>query len=191
MSKGSNPTIMKGQAPWFILLATALAAVFWLSSQVSATEKKVSTTDNVIIKKMAIKDEVRKEIILPGTTVSSADAEAMNQILNQYDKTLFRIDIYQDGKRKKSMGALTSVITDRRLASDLAAAIKQPGFSQYAFRIDGLDDDPTFTPIPKAAYPSPVPGATTDPTNSKPRDRKKSKELFMRLEEILKKYQKK
>src|SRR5436190_9352038 len=123
---------MKRQTTWFLLLAAALGAAFWFSGSLSATEKKVAVPrdKNVV---MTRKDH-GKEFILPGTTMSTTDAEAMNEILNQYDKTLFRIDTYEKGKRKKTRGTLTDLITDKRLASELTAGVNE-GFSQYAIRI--------------------------------------------------------
>ena len=185
---------MKKRAIWFLLLAAALGAAFWFSGSISATEKKVvSARDkNVVITK--------HEITLPGTTVSKEDADAMNKILNQYDKTLFRIDTYDNGKRTKTRGNLTDLVTDKRLTSEMAAAINE-GFSQYAIQI-GFDNNPTLSPTPKSKW-SPPPGATTNPANTSPvpgastnptssnQNRTTTKELFDRLKQILKKYQRK
>jgi len=193
---------MKTRAIWFLLLVAALGAAFWFSGSLSATEKKVAVArdKNVV---MTRKDH-GKEFMLPGTTVSTADAEAMNKILNQYDKTLFRIDTYEKGKRKKTRGRLTDLITDKRLASELTTAVNE-GFSQYAIRIQTVATDPTLTPTPRSAKTGPVPGPSTNPTSSKTgpvpgpstnptssnQSSAKTKELSDRLEQILKKYQKK
>jgi hypothetical protein len=178
---------MKTRVIWFLLLAAALGAAFWFSGSLSATEKKVAVArdKNVVM----AKKENGKEIVLPGTTMSTADAEAMNKILNQYNKTLFRIDSYEKGKRKKTWGTLTDVITDKRLASELTAGVTE-GFSQYAIRIRTVATDPTMSPTPKNAKMGPVPGPSTDPTNSN-QNSAKTRELSDRLEQILKKYQKK
>ena len=179
---------MKRQTTWFLLLAAALGAAFWFSGSLSATEKKlvVARDKNIVM----AKKENGKEIVFPGTTMSTADAEAMNKILNQYDKTLFRIDTYENGKRTKTRGTLTDVITDKRLTSELATGVKE-GFSQYAFRVRGFDTNPTLTPTPKSksSY-SPVPGASTNPTSSNQKTTA-TKGVFDRLEQILKKYQRK
>jgi hypothetical protein len=192
---------MKTRTIWFLLLAAALVTAFWFSGSLSATEKKVIARDKNVV---MVKKENGKEFILPGTTMSTADAEAMNRILNQYDKTLFRIDTYEKGKRKKARGTLTDVITDKRLASELTAAVNE-GFSQYAIRIHTVATDPTKSPTPKSSKMGPVPGPSTDPTKSNTapvpspgtnptrsnQNSAKTKELSDRLEQILKKYQRK
>jgi hypothetical protein len=171
---------MKTRLTWFLLLGAALGAAFWFSNPLSATEKKVlAARDNNVVM-------TKKEIVLPGTTVSKADGEAMNKILNHYDKTLFRIDTYENGKRTKTLGTLTDLITNKRLASDLTAAVKN-GFSQYAIRVLGFDDHPTISPTPKAIHPSPAPKVIKSAQNSGA----DTKDSFDELQRILKKYQKK
>ena len=178
---------MNRQVTWFLLLAGAMGAAFWFSGSLSATEKKmvVARDKNVVM----AKKENGKEIVFPATTMSTADAEAMNKILNQYDKTLFRIDTYEKGKRKKTQGTLTDVITDKRLASEMTTGVNE-GFSQYAIRIRTVATDPTMSPTPKSAKNGPMPGPSTDPTNSD-QNSAKTKKLSDRLEQILKKYRKK
>lgn len=180
---------MNTRATLFLLLVAALVGAFWFSAQVSATEKKTTVaSSNIVIDKTGI--------VLPGTTLSKADQDAMNKILNQYDKTLYRIDTYENGKRTKTQGKLTDVVTDKRLASEMAAAVKREGFTQYAVQIRaGSGTNPASTsPVPGATTnptgTSPVPGATTNPTSSNS-SKPKTNDLVERLRPILKKYQKK
>ncbi|PZR76483.1 MAG: hypothetical protein DLM73_02450 [Chthoniobacterales bacterium] len=180
---------MNTRAILFLLLVAALGGAFWFSAQVSAKEKTPAVASaNVVINKTGI--------VIPGTTLSKADQDAMNKILNQYDKTLYRIDTYENGKRKKTQGTLTDVVTDKRLASEMATTVKKEGFTQYAVQIrPGVATNPTGTsPVPGASTnptgTSPVPGATTNPTSSNS-SKPKTNDLVERLKPIFKKYQKK
>lgn len=64
-----------------------------------------------------------KGIILhPGTTLSQADAKALNDVLKKYDKSLYRIDVYKNGQKKKSLGQLSDVCLDSTVVAESAAA---------------------------------------------------------------------
>jgi hypothetical protein len=74
-------------------------------------------------------------IILPGTALSKEDQKAMNKILKQYDKSLYRIDKYEKGELKKTHGTLSDVVIGQKLVSDVAENAKKRGFTQFAIRI--------------------------------------------------------
>ena len=76
-------------------------------------------------------------IIIPGTAMSKADAQAMNKILKQFDKSLYKIETYENGELKKTRGTLADVVTDKELASEIAANVKKTGFTQYAVQVAG------------------------------------------------------
>lgn len=190
---------------WYVLLVVILSGAFWFSACVSDADKKMpGAGSNVVI--------TQDRIIMPGTSMTKADGAAMNKILNQYDKTLYRVDTYENGKRTKTQGKLTDVVTDGRLASELAANLKKEGFSQYAVQIrasggtnpastanspvPGPSTNPTSTsPVPgpstnPASTYGPVPGASTNPTSAST-SRPKTNDSFERLKAILSKYQRK
>ncbi len=203
---------MKTRATLFLLLIAAAAGALWFSASVSATEKTPTlASHNVVIN--------RGGIVIPGTEISKADHEAMNRILNKYDKSLYRIDTYENGKLKKTQGKLTDVATDKRLASEIAANVKRAGFTQYAVQIRAgetthpqssantspspgetthpqssanTSPSPGETTHPQSsANTSPSPGETTHPQSSSNPAKQKWDELTERLKPILKKYQKK
>jgi hypothetical protein len=168
----------------------AVGGLFWLSACAATDEKTPSAPgNNVVIEADAI--------VLAGTQLSKADHEAMNQILNKYDKSLYRIDTYENGKRTKTQGKLTDMVTDRKLASQIAANVKRAGFTQYTLQIRSAPTNvqsPGFTtnvqtsPTPGAnvhVQISPTPGANVHVQKPKP------SESTERLKSILKKYQKK
>jgi hypothetical protein len=154
---------MKTRATLFFLIAVGFAGALWFSASLSAVEKTAEGRNIVI------DDE---GIVIPGTELSTADHAAMNRILNKYDKSLYRIDTYVNGKLKKTQGTLTDVVTDKQLASQMAANLQKPGFTHYAVQIrTGSTTHPTgTTPSPGATtnptHHSPVPGASTNPANT-------------------------
>ena len=196
---------MKTRATLFLLLVAAAAGALWFSASVSATEKKPTlASHNVVIN--------REGIVIPGTEISKADQEAMNTILNKYDKSLYRIDTYENGKLKKTQGKLTDVVTDKQLASEIAANVKRTGFTQSAVQIRAGTTANSSNPLKssnpspnpgatanssnplKSSNPSPNPGATansSNPLKSSNPAKHKSDEMMERLKPILKKYQKK
>jgi hypothetical protein len=157
--------IMKTRATLYLLLVAAAAAagVFWFSASVSATEKTPAVASNNVVINAG-------GIVIPGTQISKADQDAMNQILNKYDKSLYRIETYENGKLKKTQGKLTDVVTDKQLASQIAANVKRTGFTQYAVQIrpgsaTNVMTSPspgTTTNVMGSQKTSPSPGTTTN-----------------------------
>ena len=185
---------MKTRLPVLLLLVGVVGGLLWFSSCTSVSEPASAPSDrNVVI------DD--RGIFIPGTAISATDHAAMNRILNKYDKALYRIDTYENGKLKQTQGKLTDVVTDKRLASQIAANVKRAGFTQYAVQIRaGFTTNVQISPTPGATVHvqisprpgsttniqiSPTPGSTTHPQMSK------SNESTERLRSILKKYQKK
>ncbi len=148
------------------LLCLALvgaAIAFWFGAHVSATEKMSTVAShNVVFGKEAI--------VIPGTTISKTDQEAMNQILSKYDKSLYRIDTYENGKLTKTQGKLSDVVTNKQLASEIAANVKRTGFTQSAVQIRvGLTTNPARSQNPgntNNPARSQNPGTTNNPAHS-------------------------
>src|SRR3981081_352352 len=137
-------------------LAVAIGSIG--AGLVCAEEK--APAKNVVISK--------DRIIIPGTEMSKADGQAMNKILKQFDKSLYKIEIYMNGELKKTKGTLTDVITDKELASEIAENVKKKGFTQYTVQVAGSEAGitpagkpngyPTVAPPPPP--PSGPPGGT-------------------------------
>jgi len=140
-------------------------------------------------------------IILPGTAISKDDEKAMNAILKQYDKSLYRIDTYEKGKRTKTQGTLNNVVIGRKLMSEVAEKAKTTGFTQYALRI-GLNHGGTgHVPSPNPHQEGLTTGVghvpPTPPANypahaapAKAQDQMDSAELVKKLKPIFEKYSK-
>ncbi len=110
----------------------------------------------------------------------------MNKILNRYDKALYRIDVYENGARKKSIGKLTNVVTDKKLASEIAANTKKPGFTHSAVQICS-----TTNPMNTLQPGNTDAGATTNPASGANAQNPKCPELVDRLRPVLEKYRRK
>jgi len=189
---------MKRRALLSLALVVAAAVAFWVSACVFLKEKTPNdTTHNVVIRKSSI--------LIPGTEISKADHDAMNRILRKYDKALYRIQTYENGRLKRTQGKLEDVVTDKTLASDIAINVKKKGFTQDAMRIGVASESeksggtttplkspapstPPPTPTPSGPHPSASPGGTTTPLQSQ--NIAKSQELVDRLKPILEKYSK-
>jgi hypothetical protein len=119
-------------------LALAIAIVSIGVALVAAEEK--AATKNVVVSK--------DSIVIPATELSKADGQAMNRILRQFDKSLYKIETYQNGELKKTRGELSDVVTDKQLASEIAENVKKKGFTQYAVQVAGQTEgaSPAGTP---------------------------------------------
>ena len=110
-----------------------LAAFVWITACATTSKNSGDPTHNVYVDKGGI--------VLPGTEVSKEDQAALSRILSQYDKSLYRISTYENGKLTKTQGTMRDVITDKKLASQMAANIKKPGFSSLV----GIITNPLVT----------------------------------------------
>ncbi len=59
-------------------------------------------------------------IIHPGTNISKPDEKALNDVLKHYDKSVYRIETYQKGKRKKTKGQLIDMYIDKATAAEVS-----------------------------------------------------------------------
>lgn len=152
------------------------------------------------------KPRVHKDyIVLPGSAMSKEDEKTMNNILKQYDKSLYRIDVYEKGQAKKTRGTLSEVVIGRKLMSSVAQRAKKTGFTHYAIRIGategtghhqtptpgttvgtGHSNNPRGATIGGTGHNTPTPGPNAEASGTDAMD---SDELVRRLKPILEKYQ--
>ncbi len=62
--------------------------------------------------------------IHPGLKLLPSDEKALNDVLKKYDKTLYKIESYENGAVVKTKGELSDVTIDKKLASEVAHAKK-------------------------------------------------------------------
>jgi len=107
--------------------------------------------------KVEIKDDFI--VVHPGTKLSRADAQALNDVLKKYDKSLYKIQIYKNGKVTKTLGTLNDMYIDQRAVADLAQA-KTSGQSERAIQL--------IAPPGKMAPVNPQTGSAVNPQTGSP-----------------------
>src|SRR5438128_6160005 len=139
----------------FFMLASGIALVLPVASFAQEKGGKVTIEENGII-------------LHPGTQLSKTDAQALNEVLKKYDKSLYKIDIYKNGQKKKSLGQLSDVCLDRAV---VAEAAQTTGNSNRTLQIiaatnpqraPGSTTNPQQTPG-AAVNPIQTPGSTVNP----------------------------
>ena len=110
------------------------------------------------------KVEIQSQFILvhPGTTLTVQDVKALNDVLQKFDKSLYKIEVYHDGKVINPRGTLSDMKIDQKVAAELADA-KKNGGSQRAIQVIA---PPQAGATTNPQQGSPTPGAVTNPQNS-------------------------
>jgi hypothetical protein len=72
--------------------------------------------------------------IYPGTKISSADQKALDAVLKQFSKSLYKIRTYDRGKLVKTQGSLEEALIDQTLVADAIIA-SQKGVSVSTLQI--------------------------------------------------------
>jgi hypothetical protein len=118
------------------------------------------------------KVEIKDNYILihPGAKLSKADAAALNSVLKKYDKSLYKIEVYQKGKVVKTVGSLSDMRIDQKTAADLTEA-KTKGLSERAIQLIAPSGPQAPTgPVPSGPQTpaGPVPSGPQAPTGPVP-----------------------
>ena len=110
--------------------------------------------------KVEIKDDYI--VVHPGANISKADAQALDAVLGRYDKSLYKIDVYKNGRTKDTLGNLRDMCIDQRAVAELMQA-KAQGESNRAIQLvaPGSAVNPTTS-----TNGSPTPGTAVNPTTS-------------------------
>ena len=182
--------------PQFVTLKfIVVAAITFACLGTFQTFAAEATGDPVTIEK--------DRILIPGTNISESDQRAMNAILAQYDKSLYKLKGYVNGKAGKQQGSLNDAAIDKATAARAAKHAKDPHFSGSTLQIgftanQDISKKPGNTSnqdIPGRTSNQNKPGTTTnqDVVNGPsptPHDASKARELVKRLTPILRKYSK-
>ena len=129
-------------------------------------------------------------VVHPMTKISTEDTKAINNILEKYDKSLYKLAAYKDGKLKKTQGTLSDVNLDQAIASELPAA-QAKGESNKTMQFTNPQRGNITNPQTAAAVTNPQrsPSVPTNPQrHPSAADEKAAKELLERLKPILQKY---
>jgi hypothetical protein len=157
----------------------------------------------------------KDRVLIPGTNISEKDQHALTAILARYDKSLYKINGYVNGKAQKPMGTLPSTAIDPATATRAAFHAKQPHFTGWTLQVGSTSNQSrvaaTSNQTKSAATSNQnrpgntsnqskpgdtsnqnKPGKTSnqDIPNPSTADASKAKELIKRLTPILRKYSK-
>ena len=110
--------------------------------------------------------------IYSGTKISSADQKALDAVLKQFSKSLYKIRTYDRGKLVKTQGSLEDALIDQTLVADANIA-SQKGVSVSTLRIGRFAQW-------REQSPTPLSGSATE--------LEISKRLVSRVTPILQKY---
>lgn len=115
------------------------------------------------------KVEMKNDFIVvhPGTKLSKADASQLNAVLKQYDKSLYKIEIYKKGKVTKTLGKLNDMYIDQKAVADLTEA-KTKGQSERAIQLIAPSAGPQKGAAVNPQTGSPTPGVAVNPQMNTP-----------------------
>src|ERR1700720_4429450 len=150
---------MKNQAPVGVVLVI-LASFTCLTATGLAAEEKSG---------QAGKTEIKDDFIVvhPGTKLSKADAVALNDVLKHYDKSLYKIEIYKNGKVTKTMGTLNDMYIDQKTVADFNEA-KKAGQSERAIQLIAPSAGPQKGAAVNPIQGSPAPSGPQMPSSPTP-----------------------
>ncbi len=106
-------------------------------------------------------------ILIPPTAISKADQEALNNIFRQYDRSLYRIAVYENGKLTKQLGTMPEMqLAD--VTKDYARSATATGLTSWTFqfiaRTHVTHYGPTRTRVSHLGQPSHVTRAEATPS---------------------------
>ena len=109
-------------------------------------------------------------IIRPEAKVSGTEADQVRQKLSMFDKSLYKIQTYENGKLVKTDGRLDDKIMQNGLATDVAHQAESIQFTGIALQV-GRTFPPPPTPSPStnvaaehSPHPHPSPSVSPSPT---------------------------
>ena len=137
-----------------------LLAILAISSALTGKESTPEKTG-----KVEIKDDF--VVVHPGTKLSKADTTQLNAVLKQYDKSLYKIKIYKNGKITKTQGTLNDMYIDQKAMADLAQA-KTSGQSERAIQMIAPSAGPQKGAAVNPHQGSPTPGVAVNPQTGSP-----------------------
>jgi hypothetical protein len=112
--------------------------------------------------------------IYPGTKISSADQKALDAVLKNFNKSLYKIRTYDHGKLVKTRGSLEDTRIDQTLIADVINA-SQKGVSHSTLQVGKSGMWTQQSPSPP-------------PVSGSPMELEMCKELVRRVTPILQKY---
>jgi hypothetical protein len=126
--------------------------------------------------------------IYPGTKISSADQKALDAVLENFDKSMYKIKTYDGGKLVKTRGSLEDARIDQTLVADAINA-SQKGVSDWTLQLGNPYQPKIGNADRTHAYMWPIRIQTPSPsTLSSAEELRVSKRLVSRVTPVLQKY---
>ncbi len=85
---------------------------------------------------------------LTGVPISPADAKQLKFILNQFDRSLYQVEIFQEGNRVETLGHLEPEYLSKVTAKIVTARAKRPGFTGWGDQLGYAIAGPSTKPKP-------------------------------------------
>lgn len=137
---------MKTRTRIDVLLVVLASLSFMIGTGFAQSSGKVDiNADNVVIH--------------PGVKLSKPDARALDGVLEQYDKSLYKVEVYNKGQTSSTSGTLLDMCVDQRTVAELTQA-KAAGQSERAIQMiaPGSAVNPN-----QSTQGSPSPGVSVNP----------------------------
>jgi len=125
--------------------------------------------------------------IYPGTKISSADQKALDAVLENFNKSMYKIKRYDGGKLVKTRGSLEDARIDQTLVADAINA-SQKGVSDWTLQLGNPYQPKIGEPNRTHAYVWPMRQSPSPSTPSSAEALRVSKRLVSRVTPILQKY---
>ena len=102
-------------------------------------------------------------ILIPGTTISDADQEALNKIFRKYDGSLYRIAVYENGSWKRQIGKMDEMQI-AEIKKDYTANATVNGLSSWIFQLGARTHVTHYGPTTHITRPGNTTHVTTGET---------------------------
>ena len=73
-------------------------------------------------------------VLIPGTTISGADQDAVTKIFKKYDSSLYRIAVYENGSLKRHIGKMSEMQIGE-IAGEYTKNAKASGLTNWTMQI--------------------------------------------------------
>jgi hypothetical protein len=110
-----------------------------------------------------------ERILIPGTNISENDQRAVNAILAKYDKSLYKLKGYVNGKPGKQQGTMNDASIDKATAKRAATHGKDPHFTGWTLQVGATANQNSSAGVTTNQNSNAKPGTTTNQnSNAKP-----------------------
>jgi hypothetical protein len=126
--------------------------------------------------------------VYPGTKISADDQKALDAVLKNFNKSLYKIGTYDRGRLVKTQGSLADVRINQTLLAEISTASEE-GVSYFASQFGDYNyDDVAHAYVHPQQVPTPFPSGWTKLPPPPTTELRNSERLVSRVAPILQKY---